>query len=52
MSIFQAKKIEDILKQVGTEYKNKSQKKNMELESKVHLKKMMDDIDKEIGSIK
>ncbi|XP_033207690.1 golgin IMH1 isoform X2 [Belonocnema kinseyi] len=47
----QAKKIEDILKQVGNEYKNKSQKKNMELESKVHLKKMMDDIDEEIGDV-
>lgn len=47
----QAKKLEDLLKKVGTEYKNKLPKRNIELESKVHLKKMMDAIDKDIGDI-
>lgn len=45
------KRIEDILKKVGTEYKNRAQKKPTEFSQKVQLKKLVDGMEKDIGEM-
>ncbi|OXU26630.1 hypothetical protein TSAR_001664, partial [Trichomalopsis sarcophagae] len=48
----QIKRIEDILKKVGTEYKNRSsQKKPTEFNQKMQLKKLVDGMEKDIGDV-
>lgn len=47
--IIQVKRIEDILKKVGTEYKNRSHKKPTEYSSKMQIKKLVDGMEKDIG---
>ncbi|XP_014234471.1 putative uncharacterized protein MYH16 isoform X1 [Trichogramma pretiosum] len=47
----QMKKIEDILKKVGTEYKNRTQKRPTEFAQKQQLKKLVDGMEKDIGDV-
>lgn len=46
----EVKRIEEVLKKFGNEYKNRSQKKtNSDYTTRVQLKKMVEDMEKEIG---
>lgn len=45
----EVKRIEEVLKKFGNEYKNRSQKKTSDFTTKVQLKKMVEDMEKEIG---
>ncbi|XP_015588016.1 titin homolog [Cephus cinctus] len=45
------KKIEDALKKIGSEYKNRTQKKATDYTTKIQLRKMVDDMEKEIGDV-
>ncbi|XP_011496376.1 PREDICTED: protein MLP1 [Ceratosolen solmsi marchali] len=47
----QIKKIEDILKKIGTEYKNRSIKKLTEYPQKMQLEKLISGIEKDIGDV-
>ncbi|XP_066588703.1 myosin-2 heavy chain isoform X2 [Prorops nasuta] len=47
----EVKKVEEILKKIGGEYKNRVQKKATDFTPKIQLKKMVDDMEKEIGDI-
>ncbi|XP_012274536.1 myosin-2 [Orussus abietinus] len=45
------KKVEDVLKKLGNEYKNRSQKKTTDFTTKIQLRKMVDDMEKEMGDV-
>ncbi|XP_058803627.1 trichohyalin isoform X3 [Phymastichus coffea] len=47
----QVKRLEDILKKVGTEYKNRSQRKPTEYAQKMQIKKLVDGMEKDIGDV-
>ncbi|XP_043284531.1 plectin isoform X2 [Venturia canescens] len=48
----EVKRIEEVLKKFGDEYKNRSQKKsNSDYSTRVQLKKMVEDMEKEIGDV-
>ncbi|XP_014208192.1 GRIP and coiled-coil domain-containing protein 2 isoform X1 [Copidosoma floridanum] len=47
----QIKRIEDVLKKVGTEYKNRTNKKPTEYAQKMQIKKLADSMEKDVGEI-
>lgn len=47
--LFQAKKVEETLQKFKGEFQNRSAKKTTDFTTKVQLKKMVDEMEKEIG---
>lgn len=47
--LFQVKNVEETLKKIKNEFQSRSQKKPTDFTNKVQLKKMVDEMEKEIG---
>lgn len=48
---FQVKKVDETLKKIKSEFQNRPQKKASEFTTKVQLKKLVDEMEKEIGPL-